>query len=225
MTIAVTHRLRSPLIAPTANELRDLVLQRPLQDQPCSQAADQLHRIVLLTDASQDLIQLYAKPLARGYLLHAGVPPSSTCSGSKRRLRPQLQIPRLMRRDPRAICGRRGGPRARHRAPRPHHLGRRWAVSRHTVDLSVARQGKAAARGSTRLVRDCWRGSSEPPVCVSRGCSAHRPPRQQPVRTVVARPRCRSRDRRSCGSGGTPFRRGESCECVACGAPAPMSRT
>src|ERR1035437_7469113 len=54
---------------------------------------------MLLTDTGQHLVQLAAKPLARGYLLHAGVPPSSTCSGSKRRLRPSIQFPRLVGRD------------------------------------------------------------------------------------------------------------------------------
>ncbi len=100
MPIAVANRLPDALIAPAAEELRDLVLQRLLQNQTRSQATDHLHRVLLPVDTSQDLLQLSAKPLTRGYLLHAGVPPSSTCSGSKRRLRPQPQFPRLTGRDP-----------------------------------------------------------------------------------------------------------------------------
>src|SRR5664280_691863 len=99
VAVAMADRLPGTLIAPPTEELCDLVLQRLLQDQPCSQPADRLDRILLAGDSGQHLIQLVAKPLARGYLLHAGVPPSSPCSGSKRRLRPQHQIPRLMRRD------------------------------------------------------------------------------------------------------------------------------
>ena len=101
MPVAVADRLLGTLIAPTAEELRDLVLQRLLQDQPGSQTANHLHRVLLPIDTGQHLIQFRAEPLARGYLLHAGVPPSSTCSGSKRRLRPQPQFPRLTGRDPR----------------------------------------------------------------------------------------------------------------------------
>src|SRR5271165_2055881 len=99
MAVAVTDRLPGALIAATAEKPGDLVLQRLLQDQPGTETADRLDRVLLAGHSGQHLIQLVAKPLARGYLLHAGVPPSSTSSGSKRRLRPQHQIPRLMRRD------------------------------------------------------------------------------------------------------------------------------
>ncbi len=57
MPVAVTHRLARAFIAPPAEELRDLVLQRLLQDQPRSQATNPLDRVLLLTDAGQDLIQ------------------------------------------------------------------------------------------------------------------------------------------------------------------------
>ncbi|MGH2865463.1 MAG: hypothetical protein ACRDJX_09480 [Solirubrobacteraceae bacterium] len=96
----MTDRLAGALITPAAEELRDLVLQRLLKDQPCSQPPDRLDRILLPVDTGQHLIQLAAKSLARGYLLHAGVPPSLGLIRTKRRLRPQHQIPRLMRRDP-----------------------------------------------------------------------------------------------------------------------------
>jgi hypothetical protein len=57
MAVAVADRLSAALIPPAAEELRDLVLQRLLQDQPGSQAADRLNRVVLLTDTGQHLIQ------------------------------------------------------------------------------------------------------------------------------------------------------------------------
>src|SRR5579872_1616007 len=101
MAVAVTDRLFAALIAAAAEELADLVLQRLLQDQPGTETADRLDRVLLAADTLQHLIQLAAKPLARGYLLHAGVPPSLGLVRTKRRLRPQLQIPRLVRRDPR----------------------------------------------------------------------------------------------------------------------------
>src|ERR1700735_4766316 len=104
MSIAVTDRLLSTLIPPTAEKLSHLVLERLPQDQPRSQPPNRLNRVLLLADTGQDLIQLLAKPLARGYLLHAGVPPSLGLLRTKRRLRPQLQIPRLMRRDPMSIA-------------------------------------------------------------------------------------------------------------------------
>jgi hypothetical protein len=99
IAVAVTDRLTGALIAAAAQELCELVLQRLLQDQPGTETADRLNRILLAGHAGQHLIQLVAKPLARGYLLHAGVPPSLGLVRTKRRLRPQLQIPRLMRRD------------------------------------------------------------------------------------------------------------------------------
>ena len=75
----MAHALLRALIARSAEELRDLVLERLLQDQPRAQPTDPLNRIKLAVDTGQHLIELAAKPLARGYSRHAGVPPSSTC--------------------------------------------------------------------------------------------------------------------------------------------------
>jgi hypothetical protein len=55
MTVAVTHRL-STLIAPPGEEFRDLVPQRPLQDQPRTETPHRLNR-VLLADTGQHPIQ------------------------------------------------------------------------------------------------------------------------------------------------------------------------
>jgi hypothetical protein len=44
ITVAITDRLCGALIAATAKELADLVLQRLLQDQPCFQPTDRLDR-------------------------------------------------------------------------------------------------------------------------------------------------------------------------------------
>ena len=60
-------------MATAAEELGHLLLQRLLQDQPRSQPADQLHRILLCADASQRVTELGAKPLARGYSRDTGV--------------------------------------------------------------------------------------------------------------------------------------------------------
>jgi hypothetical protein len=57
MAVAVTDRLLAALIAPAAEELGDLVLQRLLQDQPGSQPPDRLDRVLLLTDTRQHLIR------------------------------------------------------------------------------------------------------------------------------------------------------------------------
>jgi hypothetical protein len=57
MPVAVTYRLARAFIALPAEELRDLVLQRLLQDQPRSQATDRLDRVVLPGDTGQHLIQ------------------------------------------------------------------------------------------------------------------------------------------------------------------------
>jgi hypothetical protein len=74
--VAVRDRLLGALVARSPEELGHLVLERLLQDQPRSQPADRLHRIVVLADTGQRFIELCAKPLARGYSRHAGVPPS-----------------------------------------------------------------------------------------------------------------------------------------------------
>jgi hypothetical protein len=63
------------LVPTAAEELAHLILQRLLQDQPSSQPADHLHRILLLANPGQRFIELRAKPLARGYSRHTGVPP------------------------------------------------------------------------------------------------------------------------------------------------------
>ena len=94
VAVAVRHRLLGALVAGATEELAHLVLQRLLQDQPRSQATDRLHRILLLADTGQRLIELCAKPIARGYSRHAGVPPFASTGRSKRRLRPPLQFPR-----------------------------------------------------------------------------------------------------------------------------------
>jgi hypothetical protein len=117
VAVAVSDRLTGALITAAAEKLCDLVLQRLLQNQPGTEAPDRLDRIILAGHSGQHLIQLVAKPLARGYLLHAGVPPSLGLVRTKRRLRPQLQFPRLMGRD---HTGGNDGEQARPRAPRGH---------------------------------------------------------------------------------------------------------
>ena len=78
----------SACVALAAQELGHLVLEGLLQDQPRPNARDRLDRIVVLTDAGQNLIELAAQPLARDYLRHAGVPPMLRRVRTKRRLRP-----------------------------------------------------------------------------------------------------------------------------------------
>jgi hypothetical protein len=97
--VAVADSLLRALIAAAAEKFADLILQRLLQDQPGTKATDRLDRIPLGADSRERLIQFRAKPLARGYLLHAGVPPSLGLFRTKRRLRPPTQFPRLVGRD------------------------------------------------------------------------------------------------------------------------------
>jgi hypothetical protein len=75
VAVAVAHRLVGSLVADAPEELGHLVLERLLQDQPRAQPPDPLKRIGLTVDAGQHVIELAAKPLARGYSRHAGVPP------------------------------------------------------------------------------------------------------------------------------------------------------
>ena len=88
--VAVDHlpAAVNALIPRPADELRHLILERLLQDQPGAEPRDRLHRILLLADPGQDFIKLVAQPFAGDYLLHAGVPPSASTCRSKRRLRP-----------------------------------------------------------------------------------------------------------------------------------------
>jgi hypothetical protein len=55
--VAVADRLLGTLVAAATEELRDLVLERLLQDQPCSQPPDRLDRVLLVADTGQHLIQ------------------------------------------------------------------------------------------------------------------------------------------------------------------------
>jgi hypothetical protein len=93
VAVAVRNRLPGALVPRATEERGHLVLQRLLQDQPRTEAADHLHRILLGADTGQRLIELCAKPLARDYSRHAGVPPSLRLVRSKRRLRPPLIPP------------------------------------------------------------------------------------------------------------------------------------
>jgi transposase len=95
VAVAVRDRLLGALVARSPEEPGHLVPERLLQDQPRPQPADRLRRLVLLADAGQRFIELCAKPLARGYSRHAGVPPSLRLVRSKRRLRPPLYCPGL----------------------------------------------------------------------------------------------------------------------------------
>ena len=93
IAVAVAHRLLGALIAHAAEELGHLVLERLLQDQPRAQPTDPLERIGLAVDAGQHLIELAAKPLARGYSRHAGVPPSASTCQVKAEATPALLSP------------------------------------------------------------------------------------------------------------------------------------
>ena len=65
------HGLFGALVASTAEELRHLVLERLLQDQPRAEAADRIQGILIAADTGQHFSELSAKPLARGYSRHA----------------------------------------------------------------------------------------------------------------------------------------------------------
>jgi hypothetical protein len=92
----MTDRLLGTLISSTAEELGDLVLQRLLRDQPRSQAANCLDPVVLAGHTGQRVIQFRAKPLARGYLLHAGVPPSLRLLGQSGGYARDYKFPRAL---------------------------------------------------------------------------------------------------------------------------------
>src|SRR4051812_27178384 len=102
----MAHGIGGALVAAPAEELGDLVLQGLLQDQPRTEAAGQLNRIGLALDAGQQLIELAAKPLARDYLLHAGVPPSASTRQVKAEATPALPFPRTLGRHPSRHCRR-----------------------------------------------------------------------------------------------------------------------
>src|ERR1017187_6417562 len=70
IAVAVTDGLPGALIAPAAEELSDLILERLLQDQPGTKPPDRLDRVLLAANTGQHHIQFRAEPLARGYLLH-----------------------------------------------------------------------------------------------------------------------------------------------------------
>jgi hypothetical protein len=93
--VAIDHSLAAigALVAIPADERGDLVLQRLLQDQPRAKPRDRLDRVLFLGDAVQDIVKLAAQPVARDYLLHAGVPPSASSCRTKRRLRPPYVSP------------------------------------------------------------------------------------------------------------------------------------
>jgi hypothetical protein len=75
IAVAVADRIDRALVPGAPEELAHLILERLLQDQPRAQPADPLPRIGLTVNAGQHVIELAAKPLARGYSRHAGVPP------------------------------------------------------------------------------------------------------------------------------------------------------
>jgi hypothetical protein len=125
--VAVDHlpTALGALIASAADEIGDLVLQRPLEDQPRAEPGDRLDRVLFLTDAVQDIIKLAAQPLAGGYLLHAGVPPSASTRRSKRRLRPPYDSPAFGTRpgqSPRTATNASPGGQGRSRATVPRAL-------------------------------------------------------------------------------------------------------
>jgi hypothetical protein len=93
IAVAVTHRIDRALVPSPPEELAHLVLKRLLQDQPRAQPADPLHRIGLPIDAGQHIIEFAAKPLARGYSRHAGVPPSASTRQVKAEATPALLSP------------------------------------------------------------------------------------------------------------------------------------
>jgi len=93
----VRDRLAATLVPLAPEELAQLLLQRLLQNQPRTQPADRLDRIVFLADAGDDLSELAAQPLTPDYCSPSGRTSSSTTS-STRRLRP-TQFPRLTGRD------------------------------------------------------------------------------------------------------------------------------
>src|SRR5579875_1095926 len=70
-------RLPGPLIASATEELRQLILERLLDDQPRAEPTDLLDRIPKLASVPDQRIELLAQPLARGYSRsHLGVPPA-----------------------------------------------------------------------------------------------------------------------------------------------------
>jgi hypothetical protein len=71
----VRDRLPTTLVALPTEKLGQLLLERLLQDQPRTQPADRLDRIILLADTGNDLLELAAQPLTRDYARHQGVPP------------------------------------------------------------------------------------------------------------------------------------------------------
>src|SRR4051794_15159024 len=89
----MAHRIIGTFVAHAAEELRHLLLERLLQDQPRAQAPDPLQRIGLALDTGQHIIKLAAKPLARGYSRHAGVPPSASTRQVKAEATPALLSP------------------------------------------------------------------------------------------------------------------------------------
>jgi hypothetical protein len=68
-------RLAVPLVALPPQELGQLLLERLLQDQPRTEPADRLDRIILVANTGNKIMELAAQPLARDYARHQGVPP------------------------------------------------------------------------------------------------------------------------------------------------------
>jgi hypothetical protein len=91
--VAVAHRVDRALVPGAPEEPGHLVLERLLQDQPRAQPTDPLHRIKLGVDTGQHVIEFAAKPLARGYSRHAGVPPSASTRQVKAEATPALLSP------------------------------------------------------------------------------------------------------------------------------------
>lgn len=73
VAVSVRDRLSAALVALAAEELAQLLLERLVQDRPGAEAADRLDRVVLLADTGDQVSELAAQPLARGYARRQGV--------------------------------------------------------------------------------------------------------------------------------------------------------
>lgn len=75
VAVAMRDGLPAALVPLPAEELAQLLLQRLLQDQPRAKPADRLNRILLVANTGNQIVELAAQPLTRGYARHQGVPP------------------------------------------------------------------------------------------------------------------------------------------------------
>src|SRR5439155_9718416 len=73
--VAIRDQPATAFVALPAEELRQLLLERLLQDQPSTEPADRLDRIILIANTGNNIGELAAQPLTRDYARHQGVPP------------------------------------------------------------------------------------------------------------------------------------------------------